>query len=57
MLEETFKNIIVGDIKIQCGDLNAKAVKHNTYCQNIMGQHRHGTMNETREVFADFCLN
>lgn len=49
-LEKTFRDLNAGDIKIICGDLNAKVVSNNTHGKKIMGI---GTMNG--ELFADFC--
>ncbi len=56
-LDKTFKDINVGDIKILCGDLNAKVGSVNKDWEKVMGPHGIGTMNENGELFADFCLN
>ena len=56
-LDKTCKDVNVGDIKILCGDLNAKVGSNNKDWEKVMGPHGIGNMNENGELFADFCLN
>ncbi|XP_059154670.1 uncharacterized protein LOC131940109 [Physella acuta] len=43
------------DIKIVMGDMNAKVGKENKERELTMGKNGIGTINENRELFADFC--
>lgn len=56
-LKVTLRNFKVGDIKILCGDLNAKVIKGNTDCEKVIEQHDIDNMNTNGELFAKFCSN
>ncbi|XP_076439127.1 uncharacterized protein LOC143278001 [Babylonia areolata] len=42
-------------VNILMGDFNAKIGQDNTGCEEVMGRHGLGEMNENGERFADFC--
>ena len=55
-LQKTLDSRTRRDILIVTGDFNAKIGNDNTGRERIMGREGLGTMNESGEMFADFCV-
>ena len=56
-LQQAVSKIPQHDMLIIMGDMNAKVGQDNTRCEEAMGKHGCGTINNNGERLVDFCLN